>query len=39
MVIGLFGGGFVLGPPPVKVLTGGALLYALTRISWGMWRA
>jgi hypothetical protein len=39
MAIGVFGVGFTLGPPPIKVLTGGALLYALTRISWGMWRA
>lgn len=39
MAIGLFGGGFVLGPPPVKVLLGGALLYALTRTTWGFWRA
>lgn len=39
MTIGLLGGGIVLGPPPVKVLTGGALLYALTRTTWGFWKA
>ncbi|MBI3621640.1 MAG: hypothetical protein HY208_05565 [Nitrospirae bacterium] len=39
MAIGLFGGGFVLGPPPVKVLTGGALLYATGMISRGFWKA
>jgi hypothetical protein len=39
MAIGVFGVGFTLGPPPIKVLTGGALLYALTRTTWGFWRA
>jgi hypothetical protein len=39
MTIGAFGIGFTLGPPPIKVLTGGALLYAITRTTWGFWRA
>ncbi len=39
MAVGLFGGSFVLGAPPVKVLTGGALLYATVMISRGFWKA
>lgn len=39
MAIGLFGLGFTLSPPPVKVLAGGALLYALSMIGWGLWKA
>lgn len=39
MTIGLFGLGFTLTPPPIKVLTGGALLYAMGMISWGFWKA
>ena len=39
MTIGLFGLGFTLSPPPIKVLTGGALLYAMGMISWGFWKA
>ena len=36
LAIGLFGIAFTLGPPPIKVLTGGALLYAMGRIGWGV---
>lgn len=34
-VAGLFGFLFVLGPPSIKILTGGALLFALVRTAWG----
>ena len=33
-VAGLFGFLFVLGPPSIKILTSGALLYALGRTAW-----
>ncbi|ALA57494.1 hypothetical protein [Nitrospira moscoviensis] len=36
-MIGLLGSFIVLGPGWVKVLLGGALLYALGRIGWGLW--
>jgi len=39
MTIGLFGLGFTLTPPPIKVLTGGALLYAFVMIARGLWKA
>jgi hypothetical protein len=39
MMVGVFGIPFVLGAPGIKLLTGGAVLYALTRFAWGMWRA
>ncbi len=39
MVVGLLGSFVVLGPGWVKVLLGGALLYAMCMISWGLWRA
>ncbi len=38
MTIGLFGLGFTLSPPPIKVLTGGALLYAMGMIGRGLWK-
>jgi hypothetical protein len=39
MVVGLLGSFFVMGPPWMKVLMGSLLLYMLSRISWGYWRA
>lgn len=39
LTIGLFGSFVVMGPPWIKVLMGGLLLYAMTRISWGLWKA
>ncbi|MCC7353492.1 MAG: ABC transporter ATP-binding protein [Anaerolineae bacterium] len=39
MVVGLFGFFVVIGPPLVKLLCGGALLYALGRTAWGFRRA
>jgi len=38
-VIGMFGYFFVIGPPTVKVIVGGALAYALVRTAWGFWEA
>lgn len=38
MTIGILGLAFTLAPPPVKVLTGGALFYALGMISRGLWK-
>lgn len=38
MTIGLFGLSFTLTPPAIKVLTGGALLYAMGMISWALWK-
>jgi hypothetical protein len=39
LAMGLFGTFVVLGPGWVKVLLGGALLYAMCMISWGLWKA
>ena len=39
LTIGVCGVLVVVGPPWIKVLIGGALLYALGRLSWAMWRA
>jgi hypothetical protein len=39
LAIGVFGMAFSVFPPPVKVLAGGALLYAMGMISWGLWKA
>lgn len=38
LVIGIFGGGVVVGPPWLKVLLGGALGYAFGRLGWGFVR-
>lgn len=37
--IGLFGLFFVIGPTWMKVLMGGAMLYASVRLTWGFWQA
>jgi hypothetical protein len=39
MTLGGFSLAFTLTPPPVKVLTGGAVLYVLFMIARGLWRA
>jgi hypothetical protein len=39
LTIGLFGSFVVMGPPWIKVLMGSLLLYALSRITWGLWKA
>lgn len=39
MTVGVFGLAFTLGSPPIKALTGGALVYAMGMIGWGLWRA
>jgi hypothetical protein len=39
LMVGVFGIPFVMGAPGIKLLTGGTVLYALTRFAWGMWRA
>ncbi len=36
---GMFGHFFVVGPPLVKLICGGALVYATLRTVWGFWRA
>lgn len=36
MAIGLFGFFVVIGPPFIKVLMGGALLYAFACLIWGL---
>lgn len=38
LVVGLFGSFVVLGPPWLKILMASLLLYALSRISWGLWK-
>jgi len=38
-IYGMFGYFFVIGPPLVKLMTGGALAYATARTIWGFWRA
>lgn len=38
MTVGLFGSFVVMGPPWLKVLMGSVLLYALSRISLGLWK-
>jgi hypothetical protein len=38
-VTGMFSYLFVVGPPTVKVIVGGALAYALVRMAWGFWKA
>jgi hypothetical protein len=38
-LMGMFGYFFVIGPPTVKVIVGGALAYALVRTAWGFWKA
>jgi hypothetical protein len=39
MIFGGFGLAFVLAPASIKLLVGGAMLYALARLTWGFWRA
>lgn len=39
LLVGLFGLPIVLGPPLVKLLCAGTLLYALVRATWAFWRA
>lgn len=39
LLIGVFGLAFTFSPPPIKVLTGSALLYTLARLTWGFWQA
>jgi hypothetical protein len=36
---GLFGSFVVIGPPWIKLLMAGALLYAIIRLSWALWKA
>jgi hypothetical protein len=36
---GMFSVFFLLGPPSVKLLMGGALLYMLVRLTWAFWHA
>jgi hypothetical protein len=38
LVLGIFGGGVVIGPPWLKVLCAGALCYAFGRLGWGFLR-
>ena len=38
-LMGMFGYFFVIGPPTVKVIVGGALAYALARTAWEFWKA
>jgi hypothetical protein len=38
LVIGIFGGGVVVGPPWLKMLLAGALGYAFGRLGWGFTR-
>lgn len=38
MVVGLLGAFVVIGPPWLKVLTGGAWLYAMGMAAWGLWK-
>jgi hypothetical protein len=39
IAFGMFGFFFVIGPPLVKLLCGGALLYATVRTAWAFWKA
>jgi hypothetical protein len=39
MTIGGFSLAFTLTPPPIKVLTGGAVVYVLLMLARGLWRA
>jgi hypothetical protein len=39
IAFGMFGFFFVIGPPLVKLLCGGALLYAAARTAWAFWKA
>ncbi|HET8721877.1 MAG TPA: hypothetical protein VFM24_07605 [Nitrospira sp.] len=39
MMVGLFGSFVVMGPPWIKILMTGVILYAFSRITWGLWRA
>jgi hypothetical protein len=39
MTAGLLSSFVVIGPPWMKVLMGSLLLYVLSRMSWGLWRA
>jgi len=39
LTIAIFGLFIVVGPPTVKLVTGGALLYALARTVWGFWKS
>jgi hypothetical protein len=39
LTVGLFGSFVVMGPPWIKVLLGGLLLYAMGMISRGLWKA
>jgi hypothetical protein len=37
--VGMFGFVFVIGPPLVKLLCSGALVYVAARMAWAFWRA
>jgi len=39
MTIGILGVAFTVFPPPIKVLTGGTLLYVIGMLGWGLWKA
>ncbi|MEK6617231.1 MAG: hypothetical protein AABY90_00895 [Nitrospirota bacterium] len=39
LMVGLVGFFVVIGPPWIKVLMGGALLYVSVRLTWGFWQA
>ena len=39
MMWGLFGTAFVLSPPGLKLLVGGAPIYATVRLAWALWKA
>jgi hypothetical protein len=39
LTVGLFGSFLIVGPPWMKILMGSLLLYVLSRLSWGLWRA
>ncbi|HLO34324.1 MAG TPA: hypothetical protein VK249_34585 [Anaerolineales bacterium] len=39
LAFGMFGFFFVIGPPLVKLMCGGALLYAPVRTIWAFWKA
>jgi hypothetical protein len=39
LVLGGFGYFVVIGPPAVKLICGGAVVYALGRTAWGFWKA
>ena len=39
IAFGMFGFFFVIGPPVIKLLCGGALMYATVRTAWAFWKA